>query len=358
VKSPKRLEARHNTSVSHFSTALRSSAHASGPLSWMDVDEAGTGDRVFIDDADEARRGNATHIVHGAEVERRAQSPDQAATSPATVVVGASPTVTLPLRDDSPLPVQQAAAQAPPGDERMIAVDWAHLTQSQRWLLYLRHANKCQAPEGHCPLLTDCHVVRNLLVHVRSRMDDKCSWRNCVFARHALGHYEVCRIEKCDHCAPVRAEMRRQHEKQQLQLAQRSAELTGDAVMDAGDDDGGDEESGSDEDSDEEAVEEDMDDEGEDGDEMEDEPREDEPGVGGIGDGDGVQAPMAATADVQHSFYSEEEDAALRDFAKRCGGFQSRHPGASPICTPSPAARATSTRRTSDTWICIRVVAC
>jgi TAZ zinc finger len=284
----------------------------------MDVDEAGTGDRVFIDDADEALRGDATQ-VHGTEQALRAQSPDQAARSPgdcmpspATVVVGASPTVTLPLRDDSPFLVQQAAAQ-----HGMIAADWAHLTQPQRWLLYLRHANKCQAPEGQCPLLTDCHVVRDLLVHGASCKDDKCGWRNCVFARHALGHYEVCRIENCDNCAPVRAEMRRQYErqKQQLQLAQRSAELTGDAVMDAGgDEDGGDEESGSDEDSDEEAVEEEMDDEGEDGDEMEEEPR-----AGGTGDGDGVQAPMAATADVQHTFYSEEEDAALRDFAKRCG---------------------------------------
>ena len=52
----------------------------------------------------------------------------------------------------------------------------AYIVKQQRWLLFLRHASKCQAPEGKCQLTQQCHVAKDLWKHVLQCLNPRCEY--------------------------------------------------------------------------------------------------------------------------------------------------------------------------------------
>ena len=94
-----------------------------------------------------------------------------------------------------------------------------YIVKQQRWLLFLRHASKCNAAEGKCPYTPHCHVARKLWEHVLSCQSAQCNYPRCVASRELLKHHQRCQDPNCPVCAPVRAAMMKQ--RQTMQMMQR-----------------------------------------------------------------------------------------------------------------------------------------
>jgi E1A/CREB-binding protein len=116
-------------------------------------------------------------------------------------------------------------ASAPPGstDEQ---IKKAYIVKQQRWLLFLRHASKCQAPEGKCPYTPHCHVAKHLWEHVLKCTLPTCQYPRCLASRELLKHHQNCKDPRCPVCGPVRSAMLKQRQQQQAMLAQQQAQQT------------------------------------------------------------------------------------------------------------------------------------
>ena len=113
--------------------------------------------------------------------------------------------------------MQQAAGGGPqPIDQRAVKIQQqrALVQKQQRWLLFLRHASKCQAPEGKCPVTPHCGVARKLWHHVLACREPKCEYPRCVPSRELLSHHQRCREPRCVVCAPVREALQRRQQAQ------------------------------------------------------------------------------------------------------------------------------------------------
>merc|ERR1712159_965160 len=113
-------------------------------------------------------------------------------------------------------------ASAPPGstDEQ---IKKAYIVKQQRWLLFLRHASKCQAAEGKCPYTPHCHVAKHLWEHVLKCTLPTCTYPRCLASRELLKHHQNCKDPRCPVCGPVRSAMLKQRQQQQAMLAQQQA---------------------------------------------------------------------------------------------------------------------------------------
>jgi len=69
-----------------------------------------------------------------------------------------------------------------------------YVAKQQRWLLFLRHCAKCQAPEGRCQYGQSCTVAKQLWRHILNCADPACEYPRCAPPRRAGRH-----------CAPRRA---------------------------------------------------------------------------------------------------------------------------------------------------------
>lgn len=83
-----------------------------------------------------------------------------------------------------------------------------------RWLLFLRHAHKCTAPEGQCSAGQHCVVARKLWQHVLKCTDPKCKYPRCVASRELLKHHQKCIDPRCPLCGPVREHIDNQRNRQ------------------------------------------------------------------------------------------------------------------------------------------------
>lgn len=83
-----------------------------------------------------------------------------------------------------------------------------------RWLLFLRHAHKCQAPEGQCSAGQHCVVARKLWAHILKCTDPKCQYPRCVASRELLKHHQKCTNSRCPVCGPVREHIETQRSRQ------------------------------------------------------------------------------------------------------------------------------------------------
>ena len=102
-----------------------------------------------------------------------------------------------------------------------------YIVKQQRWLLFLRHASKCNAAEGKCPYTPHCHVARKLWEHVLSCQSAQCNYPRCVASRELLKHHQRCQDPNCPVCAPVRAAMMKQRQTMQMMQNQPGAHLIG-----------------------------------------------------------------------------------------------------------------------------------
>jgi E1A/CREB-binding protein len=73
----------------------------------------------------------------------------------------------------------------------------------QRWLLFLRHARRCTAPEGKCPE-NNCVNAQKLLGHMEKCIVPECTYPRCLMTRVLVNHHKRCRDSTCPVCVPVR----------------------------------------------------------------------------------------------------------------------------------------------------------
>ncbi|XP_022158282.1 histone acetyltransferase HAC1 isoform X2 [Momordica charantia] len=73
----------------------------------------------------------------------------------------------------------------------------------QRWLLFLRHARRCAAPEGKCPE-RNCITVQKLWQHLDKCSSSQCSYLRCQHTKVLLQHHKLCSDPNCPVCIPVR----------------------------------------------------------------------------------------------------------------------------------------------------------
>ncbi|XP_039071861.1 histone acetyltransferase HAC1-like isoform X1 [Hibiscus syriacus] len=77
-----------------------------------------------------------------------------------------------------------------------------------RWLLFLRHAHRCKAPEGKCDGY--CYTVRKLLSHMDICESSKCSYPRCHHSKILIRHHKTCENPSCPVCVPVVSYVRAQ----------------------------------------------------------------------------------------------------------------------------------------------------
>ena len=75
--------------------------------------------------------------------------------------------------------------------------------KQQRWLLFLRHASKCSAPEDQCQTI-HCSTAQQLWAHITKCRDPECTYLRCHASRTLLRHHQNCRDLHCPVCGPVR----------------------------------------------------------------------------------------------------------------------------------------------------------
>lgn len=80
--------------------------------------------------------------------------------------------------------------------------------RQQRWLLFLRHASKCVAPEGQCLSTPHCHTARQLWAHITKCNVRECQYPRCNASRNLLKHHQFCKDSQCPVCVPVRQKLR------------------------------------------------------------------------------------------------------------------------------------------------------
>lgn len=82
-----------------------------------------------------------------------------------------------------------------------------------RWLLFLRHASKCQAAVGECPITPNCHAAKQLWEHALTCSRTSCNYPRCIATRELLEHHASCKDAGCPVCSPVRNVMRKQRQR-------------------------------------------------------------------------------------------------------------------------------------------------
>ncbi|XP_059642973.1 histone acetyltransferase HAC1-like [Cornus florida] len=72
-----------------------------------------------------------------------------------------------------------------------------------RWLLFLRHALRCPAPEGKCRE-ANCITAQKLWRHMDRCNVSQCLYPRCHGSRILLDHYKHCKDPSCPVCVPAR----------------------------------------------------------------------------------------------------------------------------------------------------------
>lgn len=72
------------------------------------------------------------------------------------------------------------------------------------WILFLKHAQHCTAPEGRCRD-SNCPTAQKLLKHVDQCRIVNCPYPRCHKTKILLGHYKTCKDQGCPVCVPVKS---------------------------------------------------------------------------------------------------------------------------------------------------------
>ncbi|XP_038714551.1 histone acetyltransferase HAC1-like [Tripterygium wilfordii] len=73
----------------------------------------------------------------------------------------------------------------------------------QKWLLFLRHARRCAAPEGKC-MEIHCSIVQKLSRHMERCNSPQCHYPRCQHTKTLVHHHKHCRDPVCPVCGPVK----------------------------------------------------------------------------------------------------------------------------------------------------------
>lgn len=81
--------------------------------------------------------------------------------------------------------------------------DRLQFRNQQRWLLFLRHARRCAAPEGKCQEV-HCFTVQKLWRHMETCNASQCSYPRCLHTKKLIQHHKNCQDSSCPVCVPVK----------------------------------------------------------------------------------------------------------------------------------------------------------
>ncbi|CAN8240354.1 unnamed protein product [Cochlearia groenlandica] len=102
----------------------------------------------------------------------------------------------------------------------------------QKWLLFIRHARNCKAPEGKCHD-QNCVTVQKLWKHMKSCAAPECSYPRCLPTKTLVNHHLNCKESDCPVCIPVKAYLQKQANARSLARlkSESSAARSNDAVQ-------------------------------------------------------------------------------------------------------------------------------
>ncbi|XP_047315188.1 histone acetyltransferase HAC1-like isoform X2 [Impatiens glandulifera] len=103
---------------------------------------------------------------------------------------------TDPRTTEAPNSDAPACRPNSPNRDRQFRYQW-------RWLLFLRHARRCTAPEGKCPEV-NCILAQKLWRHMAACSSSQCTFPRCVNSKKLLTHHKNCRNPTCPVCIPVK----------------------------------------------------------------------------------------------------------------------------------------------------------
>ncbi|KAK4754226.1 hypothetical protein SAY87_002330 [Trapa incisa] len=93
---------------------------------------------------------------------------------------------------------------------RSVTTETEHSFYNQvKWLLFLRHAQHCTAPQGECQS-TYCPFAQQLLRHMKSCHIKQCPFPRCHRTKVLCYHYKYCLNQGCPVCIPVKDYIRKQ----------------------------------------------------------------------------------------------------------------------------------------------------
>lgn len=90
------------------------------------------------------------------------------------------------------------------------------LRHEQNRLLIFLHSAECKLEGGRCPLSLHCREMKKLREHLDQCKDLECTFPHCKNARTMLAHYHACKMIQCIVCGPIREEVRRSKERENL----------------------------------------------------------------------------------------------------------------------------------------------
>lgn len=115
----------------------------------------------------------------------------------------------LPSTSSSSRPNDNISGPSRPDGENRNDAEYQRIRHKQQRLLLLRHATRCQHPEGTCPVTPHCASMKRLWEHIAHCRDANCTVQHCLSSRYVLAHYRRCRDPRCPACGPVRETIRR-----------------------------------------------------------------------------------------------------------------------------------------------------
>jgi len=142
-----------------------------------------------------------------------------------------TPSSNAPNNDNTVVtkPLQSSSSNVPPSvpssKDKVVLQDdpqsqMERIRHKQQRLLLLRHASKCDAPEGTCEVTQHCTEMKKLWHHISRCQKNDCDVLHCLSSRYVLIHYRKCKDAKCAACAPVRDAIKRgqQDKKRKLEV--------------------------------------------------------------------------------------------------------------------------------------------
>lgn len=88
----------------------------------------------------------------------------------------------------------------------------------QKRLLLIRHASRCNPLDKsrRCKIPQQCAATKQLLRHIKTCVDARCTVSNCRSTRYVITHYRKCQDVRCPVCIPVKKSIERSTSKEHV----------------------------------------------------------------------------------------------------------------------------------------------
>uniref|UniRef100_A0A7N0TWK9 histone acetyltransferase n=1 Tax=Kalanchoe fedtschenkoi TaxID=63787 RepID=A0A7N0TWK9_KALFE len=142
-------------------------------------------------------RSHASYAQHAEELSQRIARQDEAHHNNVSSNISGVPQTRISGNVGDLVPSVGMCSSVNAGRERSFI-------NQKRWILFLKHAQHCTAPEGKCRDV-NCHTAQTLLKHVDHCSILNCSYPRCHKTKILLDHYKTCKDLDCPVCVPVKS---------------------------------------------------------------------------------------------------------------------------------------------------------